>query len=76
MILFIALIIFFFSLLMMIRNCFVYAECIEMNKIVFNQKNYEHYLAIKHVVSYDKMMLHFWVWPIHKMWPEELQKLR
>jgi hypothetical protein len=61
---------------MLARNHAVLSERMKMSRLVFNEKEWEKYLMLKHTVSYDKMMTHFWIWPIHKMWPEELQKLR
>lgn len=65
-----------FCTVMMVRNQFVFDERMKMNELMFAQEDYLYYVSIKHTVSYDSMMWHFWIWPIHKMWPEELQKLR
>jgi hypothetical protein len=64
------------AIVMGIRNNFVLSERLKMNVIVFSQKDWEHYCSVKNTISYDSMVWHFWVWPIRKMWPEELQKLR
>jgi hypothetical protein len=54
----------------------VYSERMRMNHLVFSQKDYVYYLALKHTVEYNRMVLCFWVWPISKMWPRELQELK
>jgi hypothetical protein len=77
MIITLAFIVFMFlNVLMMFRNNAVFNERIHMNALIFSQNDYMTYLAIKHTVSYDYMMWHFWVWPVSKLWPGELQELR
>lgn len=63
-------------ILIMVRNYLVIYERIKMNGLIFQQEDYIFYLRCKDIVSYDSMMLHFWIFPIHKMWPKELQQLR
>ena len=60
---------------MLIRSEVVYHERRKMIDIVYSQDNWEHYRALMHAVGHHQMWLHFWVWPISKMWPDELQDL-
>ena len=60
----------------MIRNVCVLHERTQMLVHVFKQADWPTILGLHDQVTYSKMMLHFWVWPIHKMWPAELQELR
>ena len=47
-----------------------------MIDVIFAQKNWEYYRGFLNVVSYDTMVMQFWVWPVSKMWPQELKDLK
>ena len=63
------------TLVFMVRNHAVYSERMIANEVIFKQDDYFHYIGLKHQVTYDDMMRHFWVWPVRKMWPQELQDI-
>jgi hypothetical protein len=69
------LVVMLFTCVFAIRNVAVYSERMRTNDVIFSQEEWWHYLDLKHTVSYNDMMLRFWVWPVHKMWPQELQDL-
>ena len=62
--------------ILLVRNFFVLEERLRMNELIFRQDNWHHLLNKNIDVSYDSMVLKFWVWPISKMWPKELQELK
>lgn len=64
-----------FCFYMSMRNNFVLYTRNKMLDLIFAIEDYEHYLSMYDKVSYDEMLLHFWIWPIYKMWPDELQNL-
>jgi hypothetical protein len=63
-------------ILFQVRNILVFEERMLMTGLIFAQQDYMPYLRAKLTVSYDYMVYHFWVWPVSKMWPTELQSLR
>jgi len=65
-----------FIAVVLIRNQAVYSERTEMSNLIFAQADWEKYLSLKRAISYDEMMVRFWIWPIHRMWPQELKELR
>ena len=65
-----------FCFFIIVRNGFVLKERLLINDAIFAQHDYMHYLRIKDQVVYDYMMWRFWVWPVSKLWPQELQDLR
>jgi len=68
-----SLVIFYPSFL--VRNNAVYRERVRMIDLIFNQDNWYEYIHIRDRVSYEYMLYHFWIWPVSKMWPQELQEL-
>ena len=70
------ILIFIYAIIILIRNDLVYSERTIMHKIIFLQENWEHWLNISEQVSYNQMMSKFWVFPVHKLWPEKIQELR
>jgi len=63
-------------IILMIRSQFVHSERIKMIDLIFKQENYKYYLKIFDMISYNYMVFCFWVWPISKMWPRELDDLK
>jgi len=63
-------------IILMIRSQFVHSERIKMIDLIFKQENYKYYLKIFDMISYNYMVFSFWVWPISKMWPRELDDLK
>jgi hypothetical protein len=65
-----------FGIYLLVRNELVYSERTRMNGVVYSQNDWEHYSSVRNLVSYEQMMWKFWVWPIGRMWPQELQQLK
>lgn len=65
-----------FCVFILVRNRAVYSERGKMIDIVFAQQEWQHYRDLMDSVRYDSMVLNFWIWPVYKMWPTELQELR
>jgi hypothetical protein len=76
MFLFLSLLAMFCIFLLVVRNYFVREERLRMIDVIFAQKNWEYYRGFLNVVSYDTMVMQFWVWPVSKMWPQELKDLK
>jgi len=60
----------------LVRNYYVYSERIRMIDIVYRQPDWKYYSRLRNSVGYHSMMMCFWIWPVHRMWPAELQRLR
>jgi hypothetical protein len=60
----------------LVRNQAVYLARIQMLDLIASRGNVSYYLSVYgRSVSYDDMLFHFWVWPVSKMFPKELQEL-
>jgi hypothetical protein len=55
----------------------VLTERFRMINLVFSQDigKVKRYLQLLDSVSFNSMMFQFWVWPVSKLWPRELQEL-
>lgn len=77
----ISVIVFIVSAYFIYRNVQTLKECILiLDAIRYYNENYEHFqhlMSLDREVEYDYVLIKkFWVWPIYKLWPEELQKIR
>jgi len=74
------MVVFYFLLgLILVRNKMVFNErmslilCLFRRPSIRNRNDWRELMALYDTVSYNKMVYSFWVWPIKKMWPKQLQ---
>lgn len=66
---------FILAMVIWIRNELVFRERMKMIDTIFSQEEWKYYESFLEVIGYPNMLFHFWVWPISKMWPQELKDL-
>jgi hypothetical protein len=64
-----------FFIYMLVRNQCVFHTRNKALDFLLEIEDWKHYFDLYDAVSYDDMLLHFWVWPVSKMFPKELQEL-